>query len=200
MLPSLILPPDKVVRASRVAVAVLYFFSMKSLLFCAFFVFSGLSVIRAGDATFPLKDIGPTVDAILGDEKFDESELAYIGARGAALFVAISKWLDENPGDERDKELSIKLMERAHPFFAIAHLFGARTGKSEANIDAQISSLLEIYVREMARSKQLNNETLSAPISRDMKALERVAPLINELVRAVEKSRVASPENSTPKP
>lgn len=173
---------------------------MKSLFLCTLVVFSLSSLARAEDATFPLKDIGPSVDAILGGEKVDESELAYVGARGAALFVAISKWLDENPGSERDKEMSKKLMERAHPFFVIAHLFGTRTGKSKSNIDSQVASLLETYVREMVRSKQLNNEILSAPISRDMKALERVAPLVNELVRSLEKSREASPENPTPKP
>ncbi len=161
-----------------------------------------------GDATatadvskFSLKDIGPSVEAILSDEKTDESELAYVAARGTALFLAISKILDENPSSGRgelDKNLAQGYLESSHRFFKVASFLGAKTGKSEKNITAQVSLLMETYLQEMVRSKQLNNEIMSAPILRDVKALQRVAPFVNGLDEVIEASQKVRTKEKQP--
>jgi hypothetical protein len=150
---------------------------------------------------FSLKDIGPSVEAILSDEKTDETELAYVAARGTALFLAISKILDENPSSERgelDKNLAQGYLESSHRFFKVASFLGAKTGKSEKNITAQVSLLMETYLQEMVRSKQLNNEIMSAPILRDVKALQRVAPFVNGLDEVIEASQKVRTKEKQP--
>lgn len=173
---------------------------MKSLLLGGLVALTFNAAAAAKDPEFPLKDFGRAVEAVMVAEKVDESELAYVGARGSALLLAISKWLEENPGGERDKQLAEQFLKRAHPFFVVAHLFGERTGKSGKNTDAQIAALMETYVREMVRSKQLNNEILSAPISRDLKALERVAPFVNGLAKSLGASKAGPTEEKPAKP
>ena len=160
------------------------------------------TTVTANDSKFSLKDIGPSVEAILSDEKTDKTELAYVGARGGALFLAISKLLDENPSSDRgelDKKLAQNYLESAHRFFKVAQFYGEITGMSEKNIHAQLSSLMEIYLQEMVRSKQLNNEIMSAPILRDFKEIQRVAPLVNELDKALETSQKVKTEEKQPK-
>jgi hypothetical protein len=154
----------------------------------------------AADETFPLKDIGPSVDALLESGKNDDSELSYVTARGSALFLGISLYLDENPGGQKDVELSKKMMEHAHRFAIIAGVIGAKSGKSVEKVKAQIKIFLDIYVKEMVRSKQLNNEILSPPISRDLKDVTRIAPLVNGLFEMLEKQEQDSSAEKGSKP
>jgi hypothetical protein len=144
----------------------------------------------ADDSKFSLKDIGSSIEEILSSEKPDLSELAYVAARGTAAFLAISKILDENSSSEpnESKKLAQNFLERSHKFWGVASFVGRQTGKSDKNIYEQVSLLMEIYLQEMASSKQLNNEFMSAPIRRDLDALMRVEPFVNELNEVFEKS------------
>ncbi len=170
-----------------------------ALVLCALIPFLAVRVIAAED-TFPLKDLGPTVDELVKLGYSDASELAYVSARGSALFIAISKYLDENPGGERDVKQSKDMMLNAHRYAIFSSWFGLKAGKSVNNSEAQIKMLLDIYVTEMIRSKQLNNEVLSSAIRRDLKDVERIAPLVNTFSKILDEQGHNPPVENKSKP
>lgn len=141
----------------------------------------------AVESSFPLKDLGPTIDEILGSQKPDKTELSYVAARGSALFLSISAYLENNPsGRPGEAETSSKFMQHSHHFAVVAEVLGRLKGKSTESVYEQIQMLMEIYSKEMGVSKQLNNEIMSPPILRDFKDLERIAPLIEGLFKMME--------------
>lgn len=144
----------------------------------------------ANDSKFPLKDVKPLVEEILSGKNTDQSELAYVAARGGALLLAISKILHENPHKDRSwsEKMAQSYMEDSHRFLKVAQVIGAITGKSDENIHAQFRTLMEVYLQEMARSKQLNNEYMSTLIVRELNAIISMAPLVNELDKTFEAS------------
>ena len=170
-----------------------------SLVLCALIPFLAVRIIAAEDI-FPLKDLGPTVDELLKSSKSDTSELAYVSARGSALLLAISKYLDENPGRDADAKLSKDMMLNAHRYAIFSVWFGLKAGKSVKNSEAQIKMLLDIYETEMIRSKQLNNKILSPAISRDLENIERIAPLVNRLAEILDKQSYNPPVDNKSKP
>jgi hypothetical protein len=132
-----------------------------------------------GEEPFPLRDITETVDDLLGPNEIDLSELAYVSARGMALYSTVAIFLNEWAVQGRgDKKVASNLESAVEKFHKVARVIGLKTGKSEKAILEQIVLLSEIYAKEMVRSKQLNNEIMSPVIKRDMQAISKAAPLL----------------------
>jgi hypothetical protein len=170
-----------------------------ALVLCALIPFLAVRIIAAEDI-FPLKDIGPTVDELVNTGYSDASELAYVSARGCALLCAISINLEDNPGGERDVKQSIQFRTFADSYLRFAIFNGLKSRKSEEMQKAQIQMLIEIYMKEMIRSKQLNNEYLSSTIRRDLKDIERIAPLVNAFSKMLDEQGHNPPVEDKSKP
>ncbi|MBI3886024.1 MAG: hypothetical protein HY302_09890 [Opitutae bacterium] len=141
----------------------------------------------------PLRPLEPIVSELTKSEKPDVSELAYVSARGAALFTALSSYVDSNAAGERDKKLANDLLREALPFFQVAVLMGLEAKKTKEATESQIKILIEAYSQMMIRSKQLNNEIASPAVTKDLAALKLIEPVVQTIAAEIEKQTSGSP-------
>ncbi|HEY0969255.1 MAG TPA: hypothetical protein VGD88_17810 [Opitutaceae bacterium] len=130
-----------------------------------------------------LKPLAPTIERLEKSQDPDPSELAYVAARGAALFVAMSGYLNKNAADDRDRKISDDLFEKAKPYYVSAQIIGTSTGKTKETVDQQIKLIVDAYSVMMVKSKQLNNTIVSPQIESDMEALKRLETTFVEFAK-----------------
>lgn len=166
----------------------------------AFYLFSATIIFAASTASLhaeelSLKPLEPIITEFRKSEDPDLSELAYISARGASLFIAFSGYIDENSRGDKDKALATKFSEKADAYYKVAVILGPKSKKTKEATDEQIKILAQIYVKMMVASKQLNNEIASPAITKDMDALKLIEPVIFGLVAEIKnQSSEASPK------
>lgn len=129
-----------------------------------------------------LRPLEPIVAEHIKNTKKDPSELAYISARGAALYTALSGYIYKNPRNENDKKLSDDLFNKALIYSESSTICGLISKKTEEATLNQIKILVQTYGEMIIASKQLNNQVISPAISADMNALTLIEPTIVSIV------------------
>lgn len=150
----------------------------------AFFISALLitPIVIHAEEQFPLKDLNPVIQTLLKSEKPDFSEMAYVAARGAALYTNMAAVFEENGNhDAKDKQLAANLKSIADKYFRVMVFTATKTGKSATALQDQITVLTKAYSTEMVKSKQLNNEYFGENIKRDRQALSQIESLIFEI-------------------
>lgn len=128
-----------------------------------------------------LEPLRKYVDEITKNGNSDVSQLAYVGTRCAALFTALSGYVNENPRDDKDRELAEKLLARALPYFQVSMFLNMTANKmSQDAADTQMKLLIGRYSALMGESKQLNNEIMSPFVLAEMDAANYVRPLFEK--------------------
>ncbi len=148
-----------------------------------------LSVVLVASEPFPLKELAPSVDTLLSSENPDHSELAYIAARGTALYFSVAMVFEESGnGGERDKNVIATMKEQSEQFFKVAVMSGLISKMTQDSIKERIQTLMEVYMKEMAQSKKLNNQYFSPVILKDTESLRKIQPLVARLSGEIAKA------------
>lgn len=135
-----------------------------------------------------LKPLEPIVSELTKGGNPDLNELAYVSARGAALFMALSTYIEANPrSDGTDKPIVKNLHEKGMAYFGVAVVIGRMFSKTEDATAAQIQLLAETYTKMIVKSKQLNNEIASPAIKKDVEALKLIEAVVMGLATDFDK-------------
>jgi hypothetical protein len=167
------------------------FHPFKYLFAAAITVTATTPVLHAEELT--LKPLEPIIAEFNKNDNPDISQLAYVSARGGALFLAMSGYIEENSRGEKDNALAKKLSEKADAYYKVAVILGSRSKKTKDATDGQMRILTETYVKMMVASKQLNNEIASPAITKDMDALKSIEPVILELAEEIKRQASETP-------
>ncbi len=117
----------------------------------------------------------------------DPSEFSYIGQRCSALFSMVSHVLREN-GDPSDRD-SIKTLENRSSVMRNVSLTLdlGHNKKSMESVMSQSKQFIEIYTKQLARNKQINNNYFDGYIKGDLKICSDIYPTFEELNKKIPK-------------
>jgi hypothetical protein len=141
-----------------------------------------------------LKPLEPIVAEFTKSKSPDLNEFAYVSARGAALFLALSAYIEANPRpDGADKQFVTNFKEKGMAYFLVAVIVGKKFSKTDEATVEQVQILLETYAKMIVASKQLNNEIVSPAIRKDIEALKQIEALVLEMAADFEKKSSKAP-------
>lgn len=142
-----------------------------------------------------LKPLEPIIKELIESPNPDPSELAYASARGAALFLALSAYIEANPrSDGSDKQIVVNFKTLWMAYFRVASILGRSFSKTEDATVEQVKILSETYAKKIVASKQLNNEIFSPAIRKDIAALKLIESTVLEISGNVD-GRSAKPQS-----
>jgi len=153
-----------------------------------------ISSLHAEELT--LKPLEPIIKELIESPNPDPSELAYASARGAALFLALSAYIEANPRtDGSDKQIVLNFKTLWLAYFRVASSLGRSFSKTEDATAEQLKILSETYAKMIIASKQLNNEIFSPAIRKDIAALKLIEPTVLKIAGDLEgRSSKAQPK------
>ena len=126
----------------------------------------------------PLAPLSESVARLqMPNGEFDESEVAYVGTRCAALYTALSTYLDQGARNDDDRKSAHGFATRANIFLEVGIVIGATTGRTPDNIVKQHTAILSQYVGEIVSGKQVNNNAFTSFISADLEAAKKAFPV-----------------------
>jgi hypothetical protein len=140
-------------------------------------LFTGVVATAAADEV-RRRPLGPEIERYLKADQPDMAHLAYICSRGAALLTAYSGTMQATGTTDTERELAAQLKKRAVPFFQVAILaaIGAREDPEVAQ--KRIVGFVEMYADMMTRSRNLSNDSINAPLRKDLDALRGIEAFV----------------------
>lgn len=119
--------------------------------------------------------------AVSSSGKVDPTEVGYIGIRCGALYNSLAGYFEGNGNGAADQQTANQLKKQAADFNAVGIALSQATKKSSEALIQQATSLSQIYVEQMKKGKQLNNNALTPFIQADLASCKKEASGFTEM-------------------
>lgn len=134
-----------------------------------------------------LRPLSHIIKALTDAEKPELSEFAYISARGAGLYAALSAIIKASPRNDKEKKLAESYFALSHKHFQVAMVAGMRANQDLESTKAQVKLFFDNYTAMAVKSRQEDNEIFSPEILADLDALKEIQPNILALAANIQK-------------
>jgi hypothetical protein len=140
-------------------------------------VFGG-ALLRTSADELRQRPLAAEIERYLKAEKPPHRDLCYLCSRATALLTAYSGTLQATATTDAERDLAAAAKKRAVPFYQVAMAAAIAAHEPPEATPRRIFELVELYLELMTRTRNLNQQSISAPIQKDLDALRSLEPLV----------------------